>query len=124
MKILIDHCLPRRLKHHFPAHEVATAVDLGWSRLKNGDLLTAAAAGGFDLVLTIDQKMKYEQNLDTLPLSVIVLKSPSNRLEDVIQCVPAVDEALQRFQPRTLVEVSPPPQGRAEWQNGQAAHRR
>lgn len=59
-------------------------------------------------MLTIDQNIKHEQNLTVLPLAVVVMNVVSNRLDDVAQCVPAVEEVLRTLQPRTLVEVCPP----------------
>jgi len=59
VKILLDHCLPHRLKKSFPAHKVLTAGEMGWEGLQNGDLL-AAAASQFDVVLTIDKNLKHQ----------------------------------------------------------------
>jgi hypothetical protein len=105
VRILLDHCLPRRLKNAFPAHEVATAAELGWDALRNGKLLTAAATR-FDVFLTIDKNLKHQQNLATLPVAVIVILAPTNRFGDVVACVPSIEKALQTLMPCTLVEVS------------------
>jgi predicted nuclease of predicted toxin-antitoxin system len=107
LKILLDHCLPRRLKNSFPTHDVATAVEVGWDALRNGKLL-AAAATRFDVLLTIDKNLKHQQNLTTLPVAVIVILAPTNRLADLVGFVPAVEDALKTLTPRTLIEVTPP----------------
>ena len=108
MKILLDHCLPRRLKREISPHVVLTAADMGWEGLRNGKLLAAAGAQ-FDVFLTIDKNLKYEQNLNTLPISVVVIMAPSNRLPDILPFLPAVQEALKTLSPKTLVEVFLPP---------------
>jgi hypothetical protein len=68
----------------------------------------AVAAGGFDVFLTIDKKLKHQQNLATLPIAVIVIMAKSNRLADLLPFVPAVEEELNRIRPCTLVEVTLP----------------
>jgi hypothetical protein len=96
VRILLDHCLPRRLARAFPTHAVRTTADEGWEKLLNGALL-AVAAGGFDVFLTIDKKLKHQQNLATLPIAV-----------NLLPFVPAVEEELNRIRPCTLVEVTLP----------------
>jgi predicted nuclease of predicted toxin-antitoxin system len=107
VKILFDHCLPRRLSRAFPNHAVRNTADRSWERLRNGRLLSAAS-NEFDVFLTIDKKLKHQQNLATLPVAVIVIMAPSNRLADLLPFVSAVEEELVRLRPRTLVEVFPP----------------
>jgi hypothetical protein len=63
LKILFDQGTPVPLRHHVPGHEVPTAYELAWSALKNGDLLRLAEAQGFDVLVTTDKSMKYQQNL-------------------------------------------------------------
>lgn len=106
MKILLDHCLPRRLNSAFPNHDVSTAVELGWDALRNGKLLVAAAANQFDLLLTIDKNLKHQQNLANLPIAVVVILPPTNRFKDLIGYVPAIEEAIKTLTPRTLLEVT------------------
>ncbi len=78
---------------------------MGWEELQNGEIL-AAAAPEFELFLTIDKNLKHEQNLATLPIAILVILAPSNRLADVIPFVPAVEKAIGALQPRSLVEVT------------------
>jgi hypothetical protein len=106
VKILLDHCLPRRFKSSLPAHEVVTAAELGWDTLRNGKLLASAAGAGFHVVLTIDKNIRHQQNLATLPIAVVVILSPTNRFADVVQFCPAVEEALKTLAPCTVVEVA------------------
>ena len=75
MKILLDHNAPRGLRYALPGHEVHTAGYLGWSRLENGDLLEAAASHGYDMLITCDQGMRYEQNLGRYNVTVLTIMS-------------------------------------------------
>jgi hypothetical protein len=110
LKILLDHCLPRRLKRALPSHEVITAAEMGWDRLRNGKLLAAAGAQKFGAFVTIDKNLKKEQNLATLPVAVVVFMARTNRFEDVVLFIPALEAALPTLQPCTLLELylSPP----------------
>lgn len=80
MKILFDHNVDRRFRSQLPGHEIRTTRENGWDKLENGALLKAAAAGGFEAFLSVDKKLEHEQNLQTLPLPVIVIDSLSNAL--------------------------------------------
>lgn len=109
MKILLDHCVPKRLGLALAGHHVATAAERGWHTLRNGKLLVAAAADGFDVLLTVDRNLNHQQNLAALPVTVVVLIAKSNALPDLLPLVPLLDETLSRLTPRTLVEVTQPP---------------
>ncbi len=77
MRILFDHNTPRGIAQHLPGHTVAKAKERGWDRLTNGDLLAAAEEAGFDLLLTADRNMRYQQNLSGRKIALVVLgKSP------------------------------------------------
>ena len=104
MRVLLDHCLPRRLKTLLTSHEVHTAADMGWEQLRNGKLL-AEAGKSFQVLLTIDKNLCNEQNLATLPIAVIVILARSNRLDDLRPFLPAILKVLENLQPHTLVEV-------------------
>ncbi len=82
MRILFDQGTPVPLKQHFSEHQVQTAFELGWSRLTNGDLL-AAAEGKFDVLVTTDQNLRYQQPLTGRTLAILVLPTTSwPRLRD------------------------------------------
>jgi hypothetical protein len=91
MKILFDHGTPAPLRHELIGHEVATAFEKGWSQLNNGDLLREAEAS-FDLFITTDQNLKYQQNLTGRRLAILVLSTTSwPRIQkDLASIVPAV----------------------------------
>ena len=81
------------------------AMDLGWDKLRNGQLLQAASAN-FDVLLTLDRKLKHQQNLAILPIAIVAILTPTSRFDDLVHVLPAVETALRPLQPRTLVEVS------------------
>jgi hypothetical protein len=107
VKILLDHCVPQPLRALLPGHDVITSGYLGWDGLQNGDLLRTAADAGFDVLLTTDKRMRYQQNLVALPLAIILINGPGTRLQDIQPLLPKVLDALRTLQPRSVVEVTP-----------------
>jgi hypothetical protein len=77
----------------------------GWASIKNGKLL-ALAAGQFDVLLTADKGMEYQQDLATLPVAILIVLARSNRIEDLAQAVPAILEALIELPPKTLRKIA------------------
>jgi len=72
MRVLIDECIDERFRNSFPGHDCQTARYAGLAGLKNGDLLTAAETAGFEIFITVDQGIAYQQNLTGRNISVIV----------------------------------------------------
>jgi predicted nuclease of predicted toxin-antitoxin system len=93
MRLLLDECVPARLRRALPSHQVSTVVIEGWSGIKNGKLLALAAAG-FDAFVTVDKNLPYQQNTATLPISVLVLDAVSNELPYLLRLIPALEKAL------------------------------
>jgi predicted nuclease of predicted toxin-antitoxin system len=93
MRLLLDECVPARLKKALPLHEVSTVGLEGWSGVKNGVLL-ALAGEKFDAFVTVDKNLPYQQNTSNLPLAVLVLDVPSNELHSLLALVPALEAAL------------------------------
>lgn len=108
MRLLLDESVPRRFRHALPTHTVKTAVEMGWSGKKNGQLLTLAAAE-FEAFITVDQNLPYQQNTAALPIAVIVLVAPSNKLHALLPLVPRLEEVLATLQPRLLVRIGVSP---------------
>jgi hypothetical protein len=77
MKILFDQGTPVPLRRHLGEHEVATAAEIGWSQLTNGELLAAATEAGFEVLVTTDQNLRYQQDLKERTIAVVVLMSAS-----------------------------------------------
>lgn len=104
MRVLLDESLPRPLADLIIGHEVQTVTEMDWTGLGNGELLRTAA-DEFDVLLTADQNIEFQQNLKTLPIAVVVLVAPSNRLESLEPLLPELLGVLGALQPRTLVRV-------------------
>ena len=77
MRILFDQCTPAPLRSGLAGHVVVTAFELGWHNLTNGDLLHAAEADGFDVLVTTDQRLKHQQNLSRRKIAILVLTTTS-----------------------------------------------
>jgi hypothetical protein len=104
VRVLLDESLPRPLAELLVGHEARTVAQVGWKGLENGTLLRQAA-DSFDVVLTADQSIEFQQNLKTLPVAVVVLVAESNRIESLAPLVPKILETLESLQPKTLVRV-------------------
>jgi hypothetical protein len=89
MRVLLDECVPRALSKELPGHEVKTVGEAGWAGIKNGELLRCAA-GQFDVLLTVDRNLEYQQNFAKLTIAVIVIHAPSNDINALRPLVPAV----------------------------------
>jgi predicted nuclease of predicted toxin-antitoxin system len=89
MRIRIDECIDERLRNSLTSHDCQTARYAGLAGLKNGDLLKAAEAAKFDVFLTVDQGIEYQQNLTGQKIAIIIFRTKSNRLQDLLQLVPA-----------------------------------
>jgi hypothetical protein len=105
MRVLLDECLPRRLKADLAEHEVRTAQEEGWAGLKNGALLQAAA-GRFDVLLTVDRSIAFQQNLRGLSIGILAMVVPSNRLVDIRPLMAQVRKSLPRVRPGQLLRLS------------------
>lgn len=93
MKVLIDECVDWRLSRDIVGHEVKTARQMGWSTTRNGDLL-ALAAKEFDVFVTVDRNLSFQQNVPAFAIAVIVLRASSNRLADLRTLVPQLLECI------------------------------
>lgn len=104
MKLLLDHCVPAPLRRALPAHEVRTARQMGWDKLQNGKLL---AEGGkhFDVFLSVDMNIAHQQNLDSLPIAVVILNVVKNTPECVLPLAPFVERVLPTLRPGQMVIV-------------------
>ena len=82
MKLLLDECIDRKLAREFSGYEVKTVPQMGWAGVKNGQLIAPAEAE-FDVFITVDRNLSFQQNLPQFDIAVIVLQAPSNRLADL-----------------------------------------
>ncbi len=104
MRILLDENLDWRLKRSLPGHDVESVQLNGWAGIKNGELL-ARAASAFDVFITMDGNMAFQQNYAKLPLIFIALRASSNRLADTAPLVPKVLALLPTLRPGTWTVV-------------------
>ena len=104
MRILLDECLPKKLKFEINAELVQTVPEAGWAGKQNGELLKLAEAG-FDVFLTNDQNIEHQQAIDKFDLAFIVLVAPTNDIVDLLPLMPAANDALKTVQPGTLAYI-------------------
>ena len=104
MHILLDEPVPRRLGSLLVGHAATTVPRSGWAGIKNGRLL-ALAATKFDAFLTTDQNIEFQQNLATLPISILVVVAKSNRLPDIEPLLDDILKALNQLPPKSLRKV-------------------
>jgi predicted nuclease of predicted toxin-antitoxin system len=109
MKLLLDECVPRRIKHLFAEEGLIceTVQDAGWSGKENGELLGLAEAQ-YEVLITIDKNIRYQQNLAGRKTSILIIHSESNDYEDVRKHIPAALDALESIRPGKFVEVGSP----------------
>ncbi|MBA3613036.1 MAG: hypothetical protein H0W49_09010 [Nitrospirales bacterium] len=105
MKILLGECVDRRLEKDIVGYEVKTVPQMGWATIKNGELL-AFAEKEFEVSLTVDRNRSFQQNLPRFDLAVIVLRAPSNRLQDLRPLVPKLLELLPNAKPGEVLWIS------------------
>jgi hypothetical protein len=104
VRVLLDESLPRPFAALLVGHEVRTVSAVGWSGKENGELL-GLAADRFDVFITADRNLEHQQNLIMLPISVVVLIAPTNRLESLVPLLPELLELLKALPSRRLVHI-------------------
>lgn len=102
MKILLDESVPRLLKLRLPQLNISTVQEMGWAGVQNGELLRRAEEH-FDVLITADRNLRYQQNLSGRKLAILVL--PSNQVPLVTRLVPVVETLLITIQPGAIVDV-------------------
>jgi predicted nuclease of predicted toxin-antitoxin system len=105
MRVLLDECVTRYLKRDFAGHEVLTVEEAGFKGLKNGRLLQAAS-GEYDVLVTVDQNLQYQQNLNTFALAIIVLKARRSTYPMLKPLMPQVLESLEKIVPGEVIVMS------------------
>ncbi len=102
MKVLLDESVPRMLKLRLPHIEISTVQELGWAGIRNGELLRRAE-GQFNVFVTADQNLRYQQNLSGQALAIVVL--PSNQVPIVTRLLPQIETTLTTIQPGNVIEI-------------------
>ena len=105
MKILLDECLPRKIKGLLSGYEVHTVREMGWSGLLNGDLMHTAIQGGFDIFITADKNLRYQQNIANFDISIILLSVFINTLEGIKPLIPELLDILPTVKKRNFYKI-------------------
>jgi hypothetical protein len=105
MKVLLDECVPRKLKREIANHEVVTVTEQGWSGIKNGELLNLATTE-FDIFLTVDQNLSFQQNLRNFNIGIILMVARNNRLKTLLPLMPAVRVAIEDAKAGEIIRIS------------------
>ncbi|WP_295231161.1 hypothetical protein [Sediminibacterium sp.] len=106
MKILLDESLPRKIRYDFGKdHEVWTVRDKDWLGKKNGELLKLMIDDGFELFVTADQNLQYQQRIEKLPVTIAVLKGSDNRLTTLQKLIPLLCHKLKEGNLPNVIEI-------------------
>jgi predicted nuclease of predicted toxin-antitoxin system len=108
MRVLIDENLPRKLAGHLNGHECRTVAECGWVGKKNGELLSLAEPE-FEVLLTLDKNIPYQQDLKSGRIAILIVRGLSNRIQDLLPVIPDCLVALQSIEPGQVVRVGNPP---------------
>ena len=106
MRVLLDESVPRQLRRFLRGHEVQTVQEMGWNGKSNGELL-ALAGPLFDVFLTVDQNIEYQQNLGQADIPILVLVARTNRLADLQSLIPEVLTSLHDLKPGAVIRIAP-----------------
>jgi hypothetical protein len=112
LRILFDKNVPYTLRQHLVGYEVQTADDEGWERITNGELISCAEEAGYQILVTCDQNIRYQQNLTHRKISMVVLGS--NIWPSIEPKIPEIVAAVKRVSPGSFefIEIAPPPKRR------------
>jgi hypothetical protein len=105
MRLLVDECVPRPLLRDLTEFDAHHVVDRGWSSKRNGELLKLMLADGFDVFLTVDQSIPFQQNLQASQVGVVLVSSRTNRIIELRPLLPQILDALRRISPGKLIRV-------------------
>lgn len=94
MKILLDECVTKRLQKHLLDFEVFTVTELGLSGIKNGALMLYCCENNFDVLLTIDKNLMFQQNMEKYPLTIVVLNCVTSTVEELISFIPSLKQQI------------------------------
>jgi predicted nuclease of predicted toxin-antitoxin system len=106
MKILLDECVPRAIKHSFSVdgHECVTVPEAGFAGKTNGELLTLSE-NRFDVFVTVDKGVQFRQNVAGFKIGIVLIRASSNRVADILPHMPACLAALRHISPGQLIQV-------------------
>lgn len=105
MRLLLDECVDQRLRLLFADHEVQTVAYAGLAGMQNGVLLDAAEGADFEVIITTDQEIPFQQNLEQRRIAILILCAPTNRLADLKGLVPAAIAALDTISAGAVIRI-------------------
>lgn len=108
MKVLLEECIPRKLKYSLPDHDCQTVPEAGFTGEKNGVLPDLAEGAGFDALVTMDKGVEYEQNLAHRRIAIVILRARSNRLRDLLPLKPDLVQTLQLIRNGEIRRIGEP----------------
>ena len=98
MKVLLDECITKKVKPFLSEFEIFTVNEMGWSGVKNGQLMKLCIENNFDILLTIDKNLRFQQNLQNYNITIIILDTKSSKKEDIISLLPKFKLEINEFQ--------------------------
>ncbi|HRG45069.1 MAG TPA: hypothetical protein PLG41_02605 [Leptospiraceae bacterium] len=105
MKVLIDESLPEQLAKELLEYEVFTVSQMGWKGKKNGELISLIQKEKFHAFITVDKNLRYQQNLENLPFTIIVLFVYRTKMEFIIKFLPEIKLALSNLHKSSIQEI-------------------
>lgn len=105
-KIILDECLPRKLKQDIIGHKVTTVPEMGWAGTQNGQLLRLIEQKGFDVFLTVDRNLFFQHSKKKLKIAVIILSAPTNRYVDLRTLIPLIHHKLDPIKAGQIMQIS------------------
>ncbi len=107
-RVLFDEDMPRQLRRDLLEFAIRTVQEEGWSSFKNGVLLRQASAAGFDVLVSADQRLQYQQNIATFKIGVVVIETVDTRLPSLRTALPDLRTAISEVKPGSLLIVRTP----------------
>lgn len=105
-RVLLDECVPRRLRRALPQFDVVHVRDAGWTGRRNGVLLRLMLEAGYQVFVTVDRNLEYQQNVAAAGVAVVVLLARKNRLQELLPLMPRAAEAIAAAAPGTVTRVA------------------
>ncbi|HTM39908.1 MAG TPA: DUF5615 family PIN-like protein [Terriglobales bacterium] len=105
MKVLLDECVPRQLKKNLTGHECRTVPEVGLAGKKNGELLSFAETAGFEVFITLDRGIEYEQSLGRRTIALVLIRARSSRVADLLPHMPELLQRLHSIEAGQVVHV-------------------
>ena len=106
MKVLLDECVPRKFKDSLSGHDCSTVPEEGLAGKKNGELLALAESAGFQVFLTLDRGIEYQQNFHPRTIALVIIRTKSSQLAELLWHVPDLLQALESIEPGQLIRMT------------------